>query len=156
MKSYAGISRSATIVIAYLMWKEKKSFKQVLNLVKDKRVVRPNRGFFRQLQLFELMGNQVSKDSAIYKTFKLENLADQVKKAWSKKNSKSEKLLGTSDAHLKTDSSIQSAYQPRRPTILSQESNGLVVEPVLNVAVDPGSRLRLRSKCQRTQVRVSS
>jgi len=42
-------------------------------------VVRPNRGFFRQLQLFELMGNQVSKDSAIYKTFKLENLADQVK-----------------------------------------------------------------------------
>ena len=37
-----------------------------------------------------------------------------------------------------------------------QESSGLMVEPVLNGAVDHGSRPRLRSKCQRTWVRVSS
>jgi hypothetical protein len=37
-----------------------------------------------------------------------------------------------------------------------QESNGLVVEPVLNRAVDPGLRPRLRSKCQRIWVWVSS
>jgi hypothetical protein len=33
-----------------------------------------------------------------------------------------------------------------------KESSGLVVEPVLNGAVDPGSRPRLRSKCRRTWV----
>ena len=36
-----------------------------------------------------------------------------------------------------------------------QESNGSVVEPVLNGAVDPGLRPRLRSKCRRTRVQVS-
>ena len=33
-----------------------------------------------------------------------------------------------------------------------ESSLGLVVEPVLNGAVDPGSRPRLRSKCQKTWV----
>ena len=51
----AGTSRSATIVIAYLMWKNKEmTFEKVFNYVKEKRpVVNPNLAFQDQLQLFE-------------------------------------------------------------------------------------------------------
>ena len=51
----AGSSRSATIVIAYLMWKNKEmTFDKALNYVKEKRtVVNPNLAFQDQLKLFE-------------------------------------------------------------------------------------------------------
>ena len=49
-----GASRSATIVIAYLMWKNKKQFDEVLKLVQKLRpIVWPNDGFKDQLKLFE-------------------------------------------------------------------------------------------------------
>ena len=50
----SGASRSASFVIAYLMWKEKKSFKDALDFVSKKRSrVFPNDGFKDQLKLFE-------------------------------------------------------------------------------------------------------
>ena len=50
----SGASRSASFVIAYLMWKEKKSFKDILDFVSNKRSsVFPNDGFKDQLKLFE-------------------------------------------------------------------------------------------------------
>ena len=50
----SGASRSASFVIAYLMWKEKKSFKDALDFVSNKRSsVFPNDGFKDQLKLFE-------------------------------------------------------------------------------------------------------
>ena len=49
----AGASRSATIVIAYLMWKEKKSVHDELNFVNSKRFIFPNPGFLSQLKTFE-------------------------------------------------------------------------------------------------------
>ncbi|RIA97053.1 protein-tyrosine phosphatase-like protein [Glomus cerebriforme] len=50
----AGISRSATIVVAYLMNSQKISYKRALNLVKEKRpFVKPNHGFRKQLREFE-------------------------------------------------------------------------------------------------------
>ncbi|CAG8681443.1 5229_t:CDS:1 [Funneliformis mosseae] len=50
----AGISRSVTIVIAYLMSSQKISYKQALDLVKEKRrIARPNFGFIQQLHKFE-------------------------------------------------------------------------------------------------------
>ena len=50
----AGASRSATIVIAYIMWNKKMKFNNALNLVKSKRaVVNPNRGFKEQLKIFD-------------------------------------------------------------------------------------------------------
>ena len=49
-----GKSRSATIVIAYLMWKEKRSLNDALNFVNQKRSIAiPNMGFKKQLQIFE-------------------------------------------------------------------------------------------------------
>ncbi len=49
-----GSSRSSTIVIAYLMWKEKIKFEEAYNFVKNKRkIVCPNAGFKEQLKIFE-------------------------------------------------------------------------------------------------------
>ena len=50
----AGASRSATIVIAYLMWIQKMKFDDALNFVNSKRpIVDPNDGFREQLKIFE-------------------------------------------------------------------------------------------------------
>ena len=49
-----GISRSASIVIAYFMWKNKLSYDDALKLVKKQRpIVKPNEGFKKQLLVFE-------------------------------------------------------------------------------------------------------
>ena len=51
----AGVSRSATIVIAYIMFSKKMSFEEAHNYVKEKRgVIYPNEGFKTQLQAFEI------------------------------------------------------------------------------------------------------
>ena len=50
----AGMSRSATFVIAYIMWSKKMSYKEALEFVMDRRYgAFPNPGFRDQLQLFE-------------------------------------------------------------------------------------------------------
>jgi protein-tyrosine phosphatase len=60
----AGVSRSASFVIAYLMWKEKFEFNTAYQLVKSKRhIIYPNVGFVRQLKTFETYLK--SKDSFI-------------------------------------------------------------------------------------------
>ena len=49
----AGISRSPTIVISYLMWKAKVSFYDAYFFVKSRRpFISPNPGFERQLKIF--------------------------------------------------------------------------------------------------------
>jgi len=50
----AGISRSATVVIAYLMWKHGYNLDDAFLMVKTKRaVIDPNVGFMRQLKIYE-------------------------------------------------------------------------------------------------------
>ena len=50
----AGSSRSASIVIAYLMWKEKMSYEFSLDYISKKRKnIYPNAGFKTQLKMFE-------------------------------------------------------------------------------------------------------
>ena len=49
-----GKSRSTSIVVAYLMWKEKRSLDDALNFVNQKRPIAvPNTGFQKQLKIFE-------------------------------------------------------------------------------------------------------
>jgi len=50
---YMGLSRSASVVIAYLMTKHNMSFQRALDFVKKSRGVRPNEGFVRQLRDLE-------------------------------------------------------------------------------------------------------
>jgi hypothetical protein len=50
----AGVSRSASIVIGYIMWKMRLSFENALLFVKDKRkCICPNEGFINQLKDFD-------------------------------------------------------------------------------------------------------
>ena len=50
----AGASRSATIIIAYLMWKNQLDFMEAVTLLEQIRpIISPNYGFVRQLQMFE-------------------------------------------------------------------------------------------------------
>ena len=50
----AGASRSASIVVAYIMWTKKMSYKEAFNFVKSKRaIININLGFEDQLKLFE-------------------------------------------------------------------------------------------------------
>ena len=69
----AGESRSATIVIAYLMWNKKMTFDKAYNLVKEKRPrIYPNFGFRQQLQMFEklLLENGFSISNIYFKSIK--------------------------------------------------------------------------------------
>jgi hypothetical protein len=50
---HAGISRSPSILISYIMWKENLTFDEALKLVKSKRNVNPNEGFIKQLKEYE-------------------------------------------------------------------------------------------------------
>lgn len=50
-----GVSRSATIMIAYIMWKLKIGFIDAYNYLKERRgVICPNSGFISQLKKFEI------------------------------------------------------------------------------------------------------
>lgn len=79
---YFGVSRSATLVIAYLMKKYKRSFSDTFEEVKGKRrFVEPNAGFLAQLKLYEEMGYGVDNTSVHFKMYKLQIAADKVRKA---------------------------------------------------------------------------
>ena len=52
---HAGVSRSSTVVIAFLMHKDRISFTNAYHMVKQYRDVAPNPGFVSQLQLYEHM-----------------------------------------------------------------------------------------------------
>ncbi|VDL95958.1 unnamed protein product [Schistocephalus solidus] len=74
----AGVSRSATIVIAYVMRKYRISYNEAFHRVTRMRSVwyvvfelifSPNSGFINQLKLFESMNFTVNKDSPLYKQF---------------------------------------------------------------------------------------
>jgi len=69
----AGISRSASVIIAFLMYKNKTPFNDALNFVKKKRPrIDPNMGFLRQLQLFESMTYDITKYPQRNELYRLE------------------------------------------------------------------------------------
>ena len=71
----AGASRSATIVIAYLMWTQKIDYEKAFQFVKDRRyIVFPNFGFRKQLKQFEklLKENDYDIDKINFKEIKIE------------------------------------------------------------------------------------
>ncbi|KAH9317866.1 hypothetical protein KI387_019635, partial [Taxus chinensis] len=74
---YAGVSRSASVVTAYLMKTEQLSQEDALeSLRQQSESVCPNDGFLEQLKMFEEMGFKVDHASAIYKKFHLKTLGD--------------------------------------------------------------------------------
>ncbi|KAJ7972119.1 putative Dual specificity protein phosphatase [Quillaja saponaria] len=74
---FAGVSRSAAIITAYLMRTEHLSQEDALeSLRRSCEFVCPNDGFLEQLQMFEEMGFKVDHASPIYKHFRLKVLGE--------------------------------------------------------------------------------
>ncbi|KAL9271635.1 Dual specificity protein phosphatase 12-like protein [Drosera capensis] len=74
---FAGVSRSAAIITAYLMKSEGLSQEAALESLRQScEFVSPNDGFLEQLKMFEEMGFKVDRSSSIYKRFRLRVLGD--------------------------------------------------------------------------------
>ncbi|KAL1075531.1 hypothetical protein V6Z11_D11G369500 [Gossypium hirsutum] len=74
---FAGVSRSAAIIMAYLMRTEQLSQEDALESLKQScEFVCPNDGFLEQLKMFEEMDYKVDHASTIYKRFRLKVLGD--------------------------------------------------------------------------------
>ncbi|GJQ67358.1 MKP-4 [Trypoxylus dichotomus] len=78
---YFGVSRSASVIIAYVMKKYGISYYEAFEKVKSKRsIVYPNQGFVSQLKLYKEMGYTIDSSSMKYKVFRLSVAADKVRK----------------------------------------------------------------------------
>lgn len=78
---YFGVSRSATVVIAYLMKKYNLSYLEAFEKTKTKRpLVYPNHGFVSQLKLYREMGYVVNRTYMKYKKFRMSQAANIVRK----------------------------------------------------------------------------
>ncbi|CAK8543071.1 unnamed protein product [Lathyrus sativus] len=74
---FAGVSRSASVITAYLMRSENLSLEDALESLKQScEFVCPNDGFLEQLKMFEEMGFKVDQSSPIYKRFRLKVLGE--------------------------------------------------------------------------------
>ncbi|KAI5583708.1 hypothetical protein BDE02_06G033000 [Populus trichocarpa] len=74
---FAGVSRSAAIITAYLMKSEQLSLEDALESLRQScESVGPNDGFLEQLKMFEEMGFKVDHASPIYKRFRLKALGE--------------------------------------------------------------------------------
>ncbi|XP_033229283.1 dual specificity protein phosphatase MPK-4-like [Belonocnema kinseyi] len=79
---YFGVSRSATLIIAYMMKKYNMSFSKAFEAVKQKRrFVGPNPGFIAQLKLYEHMDFSINNNNIQFKLYRLQVAADNVRKA---------------------------------------------------------------------------
>jgi len=73
----AGISRSSTIVISYIMWKNKIGWKQAMAMIKTHRdIIDPNDGFRYQLALFEKMNYKINETNEEY--LKLKQMSKKI------------------------------------------------------------------------------
>ncbi|XP_059462694.1 uncharacterized protein LOC132191625 [Corylus avellana] len=74
---FAGVSRSAAILTAYLMRTEHLSQEDALESLRHScEFVCPNDGFLEQLKMFEQMGFKVDHASPVYKRFRLKVLGE--------------------------------------------------------------------------------
>ncbi|XP_034197795.1 dual specificity protein phosphatase 12-like isoform X2 [Prunus dulcis] len=74
---FAGVSRSASIITAYLMRTEHLSQEDALGSLRQScEFVCPNDGFLHQLKMYEEMGFKVDRASPIYKSFRLKVLGE--------------------------------------------------------------------------------
>ncbi|KAI4466347.1 dual specificity protein phosphatase 12 family member [Holotrichia oblita] len=77
---FCGISRSASVIIAYMMRKYSLSYDEALRTVKSKRgIVFPNYGFICQLKLYEEMGFRIDVKNIQYKLLRLSAAGDKIR-----------------------------------------------------------------------------
>ena len=68
----AGFSRSAALVIAYFMWKNKLTYDKSYQMVFEHRIINPNDGFKKQLKIFQekLIETNYDLDKIDFKSIK--------------------------------------------------------------------------------------
>lgn len=77
---YFGVSRSASVVIAYIMKKYQIDYQEAFKRVKSKRsIVCPNRGFVSQLIMYKEMNFTLDNNYMRYKKFRLSTAAYKVR-----------------------------------------------------------------------------
>ncbi|CAL8464986.1 g4521 [Coccomyxa elongata] len=92
----AGVSRSATMVSAYLMATEGLTPEQAISAIKKARpIVNPNSGFLIQLQLFYEMSCKLDPENEGYRLYKMEELGKQW---WKEMTVEMDTLAQVSDA----------------------------------------------------------
>lgn len=62
-----GVSRSATVMMAYLMQSQKQDVDTTLAYVKEKRRIRPNENFMEQLEVWEATEGNIWAESGVPK-----------------------------------------------------------------------------------------
>lgn len=81
-RSYFGVSRSSSAVIAYMMKRHGLDYQPAYELVLAKRrFVQPNAGFVSQLKLFRRMGYKIDPNYQRYKMHRLRLAGEQMRKA---------------------------------------------------------------------------
>lgn len=79
---YFGVSRSAAVVIAFIMKKYSLNFEEAFEVTKSKRrFVAPNPGFVAQLKLYQDMGYSIDNTNVQFRMYRLQIAADKVRKA---------------------------------------------------------------------------
>ncbi|KAM3956614.1 dual specificity protein phosphatase MPK-4 [Aphomia sociella] len=77
---YYGVSRSAAVVIAYIMEKYGLCYEDAFTIVKNKRrFIGPNLGFVAQLKLFGHIGFTLNRDDPRFKQFRLKMAGQKLK-----------------------------------------------------------------------------
>ncbi|KAM5148281.1 dual specificity protein phosphatase 12 isoform 1-T3 [Mantella aurantiaca] len=75
---HAGVSRSAAVVLAYLMNTTQCTYEEAYRRLKDaKSDIKINEEFVNQLALFEAMGCEVDLSSASYKQYRLQKITEK-------------------------------------------------------------------------------
>lgn len=83
--SYFGVSRSSSVVIAYIMKSRQLEYEPAFEFVKSqRRFVQPNNGFIAQLKLWHFMGYNIDIDCLKYKLYRLRLAGEQMRKGTSK------------------------------------------------------------------------
>lgn len=77
---WVGVSRSATIAIAYLMKKCELTVDQAMEKIKQVRLISPNPGFITQLKMYESLNCELDESSIEFKQYRLTKLSSALQK----------------------------------------------------------------------------
>ncbi|KAG5646349.1 hypothetical protein DXG03_003672 [Asterophora parasitica] len=109
---HAGISRSATVVAAYLMYSQKLDTAAALEMIRNVRPnIEPNQGFLRQLEIFHQAHYKISQRDKTTRMFYMERALDEVMNG---DGSPPKTDMFAKYPHTPTDSTPNTPGHPRR------------------------------------------
>ncbi|XP_026414667.1 dual specificity protein phosphatase 12-like [Papaver somniferum] len=136
---FAGVSRSAAIVTAYLMRSEQLSQEDALESLRQScEFVCPNDGFLDQLKMFEEMGFKINRASTIYKRFQLKVMGDSYNRGERIDSSKFGVDPGLPTSTISSEVSASSEEAKRMPAYRCKKCRRIVALEENLVGHEPG------------------